>query len=245
MRDIELSSTETLTSVNDGIKLIQSTEGLTFGTDALMLAAFIRPMPCGIGVEYGSGSGIISLLLAKRNKLKNIHALEIQPYYASLTERNVSFNGLDEVITVHGTDLRDFRGEYDIVFSNPPYMRSDSGKRNEDEGKFAARHEVNGDIAQFCSAAAKNLKFGGLFYCVYRPDRLIDLITAMRASHLEPKRICFVHATEKHKPCLVLIESKLGARPSCDVMRPLILSDKTGMPTPEANYIYDNGNWFE
>lgn len=245
MTDIILSENETVTEVNDGIRLIQNKKGLTFGTDALMLAAFIRSMPSCVGVEYGSGSGIISLLLAKRGKLKTIHALEVQQYYAMLTGRNAELNGLDGIITVHNCDARNFSGEYDVVFSNPPYMKENAGKKNCDDGKYAARHEANGNIDDFCAAAAGNLKFGGLFYCVYRPDRLIDLISSLRKNRLEPKRMCFVHATCGHKPCLVLIESKLGANPSCEVMRPLFLTDTNGDPTNDAEQIYDTGMFYE
>ncbi len=232
---------ETITEVNDGITLIQNSDGLTFGTDALMLAGFVRRMPHADAAEYGSGSGIISLLLAARGKLKHIDAVEAQEYYAELTKRNAELNSLDGKVTaIHG-DIRELRKEYDVIFSNPPYMKTESGKRNLDDGKFAARHEVNGDILDFCRSAARNLKYGGLFYCVYRPDRAIDLIAAMRETKLEPKRIIYVCPDTEHRPCLMLAEGKLGGRSSCDI-RIFYLNDaKTGLPTSEAEELYKNG----
>ena len=235
---------ETLCEVNDGIRLIQDPKGLTFGTDAFLLSAFVRRSPRAVAAEYGSGSGIISLLLASRGKLGRIFALEAQEYYAELTERNAHLNGLSEKVTAMHCDVRELLCEYDIIFSNPPYMKTDSGKRNLDDGKFAARHEVLGGIADFCASAAKNLKFGGLFYCVYRPDRAVDLICAMREHGIEPKRICFVHADTLHQPCLMLVEGKRGASPSCDLMPPLFLyNDKTTVLTDRAQKIYDTGDW--
>ena len=53
--------------VNDSLKLIQETDGLTFGTDALLLAGFIKGK-YKYGCEFGSGSGIISMLLLTRGK---------------------------------------------------------------------------------------------------------------------------------------------------------------------------------
>lgn len=236
---------ETLTQVNDGIELIQNPAGLTFGTDALLLAAFLRPAPHAAAAEFGSGSGIVSMLLARRNKLKHIDALEVQPYYADLTRRNILHNGLTDQIEAVCRDVREPSREYDVIFTNPPYMKTESGRRNEDDGKFAARHEVNGDIDDFCRAAAKSLKYGGDFYAVYRPDRAVDLLTAMRRAAIEPKRLCFVHPDESHKPCLLLVSGKRGGKAGCEVMRPLFLTREDGSPTPDASRIYETGNWVE
>lgn len=240
-----LREDETLTEVNDHIQLIQNRKGLTYGTDAYLLSAFVRPSPQANAAEIGSGSGIISLLLAARHKLKHIDALEVQAYYADLTARNIALNGLSEAVTAHHADARDWRADYDLVFMNPPFMKADSGYRNEDEGKFAARHEVFGDLTALCRATAGLLKTGGNLYAVYRPDRLTDLLVAMREARIEPKRLCFVHPTAAHKPCLVLVAGKKDGKSGCDLLRPLFLTDANGKQTPDAERIYATGNWVE
>ena len=241
----ELYENEFLTEVNDGIRLIQNKNGLTYGTDAYLLSAFIKARPHGVAAEIGSGSGIISLLLAARKKFTKIHALEVQEYYASLTGRNAVLNGLSDIVEALHTDARDFKTECDAVFMNPPYMKTESGKRNEDDGKYAARHEVFGDIRDLCSASSKMLKYGGDLYVVYRPDRLTDLICAMRDSGIEPKTICFVHQTVSHSPCLVLISAKKGGKSGLKLLRPLILTDGNGNDTEDCRSIYENGEWIK
>lgn len=240
-----LAENEFLTDVNDGLRIIQNREGLTYGTDAFLLSAFVRRSPHAVAAEIGSGSGIISLLLAARQKLKTIYAIEVQAYYADLTARNVTLNGLEEIVRTVPTDARSFRTECDMVFMNPPFMKTTSGYRNENDGKFAARHEVFGDITDLCSAASDMLKTGGDLYVVYRPDRLIDLLTAMRESRIEPKRLCFVHPTSAHKPCLALVAGKKGGKSGCDLLRPLFLTDENGKQTPDAERIYQTGDWIE
>lgn len=240
-----MTKKETLTEVNFGISLLQNPDGLTYGTDALLLAAFVRRSPSAFAAEIGSGSGIVSLLVAKHGKCRHIDALEIQEDYAALTARNIAANGMSDTVTAVFADARTHRGEYDIVFMNPPYMRVDGGRRNEDDGKFAARHEVNGTVYDLCHAAARLLKTGGDLTVVYRPDRLIDLLDAMRESRIEPKRLCFIHPTAEHKPCLVLVSGKRGAKSGCDLLRPLFLTDSEGNRTPDAAVIYDTGDWVE
>jgi len=226
---IILSENETLTKVNESISLIQRENGLTFGTDAFLLASFVKPQKSGVAVELGGGTGIISLLCASREKFSKTYCVEIQENFAGIIDRNAELNGLkDKVISVHG-DVRDIKSadigcEADVVFSNPPYMKVDSGKRNVHDEKFLARHEVCGDIGDFCAAAKRLLKHGGYFYCVWRPDRLTDLVCAMRENALEPKDMTFVHANTKSAPSMVLVKAKKGAAPGVTVGEPLFLN---------------------
>ena len=117
--------------VNDRLTLLQQTDGLTFGTDALLLAGYINGK-YKRGCEFGSGSGIISMLLLTRKKVEYTVALEVQEEYAHLTRRNAELNGLDEKMETIHTDLRDYKpeAEFDIIYSNPPYMKTDSGKES-------------------------------------------------------------------------------------------------------------------
>ncbi|MBO7195753.1 MAG: methyltransferase [Clostridia bacterium] len=232
--------------VNDKLSLIQETDGLTFGTDALLLAGYINGK-FGRGCEFGSGSGIISMLLLTREKLAHATALEVQEKYADLTKRNAELNGLTERLSAVHTDLRDYKPpfEFDIIYSNPPYMKTDSGKKNVDDKKNIARHEVCGDIYDFCRAATRMLKFGGCFTAVYRTDRLVDMIDAMRTARLEPKRITFVHADTESEPSMALIEGKSGRRCGIKVTRPLIIyTDKSHREyTDDMKYIMENGSF--
>ena len=188
-----LGEGERLERINRDLRLIQNLDGLVYGTDAYMLAAFIKPQKNGAACELGAGTGVISILCADADKFASIEAVEIQPYYAELTERNVSLNGLDGKINVRCADVRDLGGvmcgSFDAVFANPPYMKTGNGKANANEKKYIARHEVKGGICDFVKAASRLLKFGGRFYCVMRPDRLCDLMCYMRECKIEPKRI--------------------------------------------------------
>ena len=232
--------------VNDNLKLIQKTDGLTFGTDALLLAGYINGK-YKRGCEIGSGCGIISLLLITREKIGSCVALEVQEEYAILTKRNAELNSLQEKLQTIHTDVRDYKpeGEFDIVYSNPPYMKTDSGKKNALDKKNIARHEVCGDITDFCKSARKMLKFGGCFAAVYRPDRLIDLLSAMRNNNIEPKRITFVHADTKSEPSIALVEGKAGGKCGLLVTKPLIIyEDRTHKGYSEdMKYIMENGSF--
>ena len=242
---MELRENERLDFVNDSLSLIQNTEGLTFGTDALLLAAYIGA-GYARGVELGGGTGIISMLLAARGKIADVTCAEIQEEYVELIARNIEYNSLSERMRCVAADVRELRlPECDAVYTNPPYMRTDTGYSNRINKKNIARHEVCGDIYDFCKSAEKMLKFGGCFAAVYRQDRLIDLIDAMRKSRIEPKRITFVHADQSSEPSMALVEGKKGGRCGLLVTKPLIIySDASHEAYSEdMNFIMENGSF--
>ena len=243
-------SGEKTVQINDGLILSQNTKGLTFGTAAYLLAAYTVGGTRKRCADLGSGTGVIPLLCAQRNKFDKIFAVEIQESFVSLIEKNVSQNSLDGKIIPICADVRslkasDIGGEVDAVTANPPYMKADSGKRNTHDEKFIARHEVMGDINDFCACAYRLLKHGGKFYTVWRPDRLCDLFFALRANRLEPKKMTFVHATCADEPCMVLVQSTKGAASGSIISRPLFLHDSQddalkNRLSKDAALIYEN-----
>lgn len=243
--DLSTNGMERIDTVNENLRLIQRTSGLTYGTDAYLLAAMLRPRPYSIGVELGGGSGIVSLLALTKQKLSHVHIWEIQPEYADLCHRNTVLNGLDGKATVHAGDIRtakvsDIGGEVDVVFSNPPYMLPGSGKDNRTREMNIARREENGSIMDFCAAASRLLRFGGTCTVVYRPDRFVDLIDAMRKNALEPKYAVFVYPSVHDVPCLVLTEAKKGGSVQLSIAPPLVIyADKSaGRYTPAMERVY-------
>jgi len=236
---------ERLDEVNDRLRLIQKTDGLTFGTDALLLAAFIGKNGHS-ALELGGGSGIISMLLSVRERFEHIVCAEIQPSYADLIQRNIALNALEDRLHALCADVRytgalGESGSFDAVFSNPPYMTEKGGALCETDARSIARHELNGTISDFTACAAKMLKYGGRFYTVYRCDRLIDLIDALRKNRLEPKRMTFVFARPSLAPSMVLTEARLGGKAELRVTRPLILSGESGENSTDYNYLLQNG----
>ncbi len=222
---------ERLDEVNERISLIQKKKGLTFGTDAFLLSAFVRPQPRARAVDLGSGTGIIPLLLCAKDKVATATAVELQTPFAELIGRNVSLNGFDGRITVLNRDVREINaatvgGEVELVVSNPPYLTANAGKTNRDAEKELARHEICGTVFDFCAVASRLLKTKGRFVCVYRSERLSDLLAAMRENRLEPKRMTFVHADVTSPPCMVLTEAVKDASVSLKITPPLFLYEQ-------------------
>jgi len=220
-----------ITKINEDLIIYQIKNGLLFGTDALKLADFICSEYAGIyknAIEFGAGSGVISLLLAKRGKINNIYAVEIQEIYADLAKFNAEINDLSEKIKIICGDLKDCDNLYydetrilphsaDMIFTNPPYIKYDekvtgsAGKLSVLDYKNISRKEISCNIYDIMKSAARLLKNGGDFYIVYRPDRFQSLFAAMTKNNITPKKIAFVYANKSNKASLVLIKGRQGA----------------------------------
>lgn len=241
-----LKDNERINEINDNLKLIEKENGLTFGTDAFLLSAIIPRRTKLVGVELGSGTGVVSLLTLARKRCKRIYGVEVQEDFFELSLRNAALNGLENEFfpickNVKDMSISDTGGEVDFVFSNPPYMTVSSGKANESAQKNIARHEVCGDINDFCACAKRLLKHGGNFYVVWRPDRLSDLIFSLKSNNLEPKRLTFIYPNSTTPPCLVLVSAKLGAKSGMVVDEPIfIYKDGTTEYTEGYASIYEN-----
>lgn len=233
--------------VNDGIILTQRNTGLKFGTDALFLSAFVpEKAKQTVAAELGSGTGIISLLLLQRKKADKIFAFEVQECYARLTEHNAKQNGFSDRLSAICKNVCDARsedcgGEVDIVVSNPPYMLANGGLHPQNEEKDIAKREVLGNIDDFAKCASRLLKWGGSFFCVYRPDRLPSLITALKNANLEPKKLTLVYDNPTSKPCLVLLSARKGSGEELNITRPLYLraSADSKEYSKEAQAVFD------
>jgi tRNA1Val (adenine37-N6)-methyltransferase len=229
-----LGEGETLDELRPGgVRIIQPARGYRFSLDPLLLAGFARVRPGEAVADLGTGSGVIPLLLAARSGGARIVGVELQPALADRARRSVALNGLEGRIKIVEADLRDLRGRLEpqsfaAVLANPPYRRVGSGRKAPVAERAAARHELAGGLEDFLRAAAYLLGTGGRFYVVYLAERLAELLTAMRASRLEPKRLRCVHSRGGEPARLVLIEGRKDGRGGLTVESPLFMYEGEG-----------------
>ena len=120
-------------------------------------------------------------------------------------------------------------------------MKANSGRENPDDEKNIARRELNGTVVDFCNAAGRLLKSGGRFYAVHRPERMCDLICAMREAKIEPKTMLYVCPDADTPPSLILVEGRKDGSPSIYLSRSLYIYKKgTREYTEDMDAVYEN-----
>lgn len=226
-----------------GLKLIQKKKGFCFGVDAVLLANFADVKKGDKVIDLGTGTGIIAVLLAGKTKAARITGLEIQPGMAEMAARSVSLNQLQGKVGIVTGDIKDSaeqfgNASYNVVVTNPPYIRQGSGLLNPMDSKALSRHEIKCTLEDVVRAGSRLLAPGGQFAMVHRPERLADIICLLRNYGIEPKYLRFVHPSPYRKPRLLLIKGMKGGRPELKMMDPLYVYDEKGNYSKEINEIY-------
>lgn len=215
-----------------------------FGTDAVLLAAFAAPRRTERAVDLCTGGGIIPLLwLCGDAPQQPVIGVEIQAACCRLAERSIAANGDGARFRVIEGDLRqaaDFlpREQFSLVTCNPPYYAVGSGYANESEARRIARSETMCDTADVCAAARYLLKYGGRLCVCQRPERAADVICAMRAAGIEPKRLRLVQQRAGSEPWLLLAEGRRGGRPGVRWLPTLLIEAADGSYSQEMRQIY-------
>ncbi len=231
---------ETLDTLVDGrLRLYQSRAGYRFSLDALLLAHFVTVKARQRVVELGVGNGAVSLLLSHLHPTTTLAGVEVQPAMAERARRAVALNNLQERITVVDGDVRESRAllapsSFDVAVSNPPFRKPTSGRISANRERQLARHELAGGLTDFIAAAAYLLRPKGWLALIYGAERAVELLAALRAGGLEPKRLRWVHSFVEDSALLVLVEAVKGGRSGVAVEAPLVIYRAGKQYSPEA-----------
>ncbi|MCX8160670.1 MAG: methyltransferase [Candidatus Saccharicenans sp.] len=220
------------------ILVLQRKNGFRFSLDAPLLADFITTSEGDELLEVGTGCGIISLLLSLK-PFKHILALEVQPALVELARRNVLLNNLEGRITVLHKDFREYHPyrKFDVIFSNPPYIRRNSGFLSPSEEKNIAKHEMLCSLEELLSFTRDWLKETGRAYFIFPDNRRAEFERELGKQGLKLKTSRLVHPRENEPANFFLAECAFSAG-SCRTIRPLILYGPDGKYTAEAEEIF-------
>ncbi len=227
----------------ENLRILQKNTGFRFGMDAVLLADFARIEPRDRAADFGTGTGILPLLIAGRGRAAHIDALEIQADMADMASRSVQLNGLAERIAVHHVPVEEADtiippGTLDAIVCNPPYGVPGTTLLNPAETLKLARHQGERGLADWYRMAYKLLRGKGRFSMIYPAPRMLEAMEQMKKARLEPKWFRLIYPNI-HKPAnLVLIEAMKDAKPMLHTEPPLIVYTDDGSMTDELKKIY-------
>lgn len=215
-----------------------------FGTDAFLLADFSQYRAKDRVCDLGTGCGIIPLIMQKHRPPQVTYAVDIQEGAIEQLRLGMERSETSAIVPVCA-DLKELwdgapLGQLDLVTCNPPYKADNAGFQSAITAQRIARHEILCTIDDVCAAAAKLLKFGGRLCVCNRPERLSDVMYAMKSHDIEPKRLRMVSKNADEAPWLFLIEGKKGSKPFMKIEPQLYIRSGDGF-TDELQRIYATG----
>ncbi|GJL77250.1 MAG: SAM-dependent methyltransferase [Nitrospinaceae bacterium] len=223
----------------------QNAQGYRYSIEPFLLANFIHLEPGFEVLDIGTGCGVIPLLLMTREPQLQIIAVEIQKSLNDLARQNVAKNGLlNHIQVIHGnfSQVAETLGNdvFDLVISNPPYRKRNTGRTNPNEEKAIARHELLLNLHSILKDSACLLKAGGKIALTYPPHRLSEVLSEMKNHELFPSRLRFIHGSRGTDAKIFLVEGIKGCQTNCSVEPPLYVYKENNSFTEEMEHIYDS-----
>lgn len=217
-----MSYIENLESVNK--KMFVEEKGLKITDDAILLSKFIKGYfdtnyknmrDKKIFLEIGAGQGVISLLLSEMDIVSKILAVEIQEEIFEILKKNVEINKLNDKIIPINKNIKSIEGEYDFIFSNPPYKKINSGKMPKNEAERVSKYEVLLTLEELILEIKRLLKNHGEFFVIVPNDRLNDVFKNI---YVNKMNILSIDINKCKKMDLVVVHGKKGGKSNSKIM---------------------------
>ena len=207
-------------------------------TDSMLLSDFARLPRNAQVLDLGSGCGTLGLLLCAKDKNCTVTGLEISESAHNAALGNIARNNLSSRLKSICTDLRTLPAELPASFhccvSNPPYFSGGPAS----QATPIARRDDFCTPAELFQTASKALRYGGDFFLVHKPEKLVQLISCGAAVSLEAKNLTLVRHKEGGPITLILLQFRKGGKSGLQIHEQSLF-DPQGKPTAYYRAVYN------
>jgi len=210
--------------------LLQPTKGYRYSMDPVVLCSQAPPICSGDRIlDVGCGCGIIPVILGHCFPQSRITGVEIQSELAQIAQKNIINNKLTQTVSIINADIKHLNpastnGPFDLILSNPPYKKRNTGRLNPDLQKAIARHEIAMDIQSLAAKAQTLLRHKGRFMIIFPSERLMDIEQAVQATSIYPEWIRYIHTGQKKTPKRIIFSGRKNIAAQRRILPPIYLS---------------------
>lgn len=154
------------------------------GTDSLVLGSWAQTGHASNILDIGTGTGILALMMAQKNKLAHITAIDIDDDAVRQAKANVAGSLWSHRIEVVKADVAAFQSQkaFDVIISNPPYFHHAASPTNAFDNakdkRLTARQDETLTPGVLFFNCSRLLKPVGQIYCVYPATRHREVVDA-------------------------------------------------------------------
>ncbi len=232
------------------LRLQQPKRGHRVGHDAILLAAACPARAGERVVDLGAGVGAAGLALAARADDVIVTLVEIDAGLAALAAANAERNGLAARVRVAALDVaapaRAFAAaglapeSVARVLANPPFNDPVRQRASPDRRRRLAHVGPRGTLAAWIKTAARLLRPRGTVTLIWRADGLADVLDVLAAG-FGAVTVLPVHPKPGEPAIRILVRATKGSRAPLAVLPGLVLNDRSGGPTQEAESVLRGG----
>ncbi|SEN51740.1 tRNA1Val (adenine37-N6)-methyltransferase [bacterium A37T11] len=199
-------------------KIDQSGSAMKVNTDGVLLGAIAGNKIMDHVLEIGTGTGLVSLMLAQRFEGANIQAVEIDEDAARQAKKNFTQSPFAARLDSIHTDFKNYEPKvgYDLIVSNPPYFIN--SLKNSNARKAIARHSsatFYDDLLQYAIKWLNPLGKLALIMPITIRENLAEKLSGYNNLNIQEE--LFIRSFPTTKPIRVLVHIIKGT-PSAPVM---------------------------
>ena len=184
---------------------------MKIGTDGVLLGAWATVKNEFSVLDLGTGTGVISLMMAQRSNAEIIEAVEIDgPAFEQAVSNFENSPWSDRLFCYHAS-IQEYAQEiddtYDLIISNPPFYTDSNPSKNKE--RATARFEDSMPFEHLTYAASKLLDTKGRFAVIIPFKEEKNFIALAERQSLLLNRICRVKGTKSSPIKRSLLEFSL------------------------------------
>ncbi len=237
--------------ISRNLLIEQPAQGYRFSIEPFILSHFVKPESNSKVLDIGTGCGIIPLLLITKHKDLKITGIEIQKSLFQQAKKNIQTNEYENFIQIIHDDFYSLKENYskehfDLIVSNPPYRKKNSGRINPCSEKAIARHELSLSLSNLVKYSSPILKTTGKIILTYPITRRDEVIGELRKNNFFPNRILIVKGHKKTKSSFFVVEASKSNQTLFPRESELIILNEDGSYTETMQEIYasfNNSGW--
>ncbi len=180
--------------------IIQEKTAMKVGIDGVLLGAWANVSNSGSILDIGTGTGLLALMCAQKNKTTTIDAIEVNTDAFNEALNNVNNSPWSNRISIKNIDFQSFteNKKYNHIISNPPFYTENS--HSPDIGRNIARNANNLPLDFLLKKASEYLSENGKISLIYSSQNLDLLKKNVSNNNLNISNICYVYPS-LHKTC--------------------------------------------
>ena len=162
-------------------------------------------------LDIGTGTGLLSLMLAQKNPEMKIDAIEIDNDAAEQAKTNIESSPWKEQINIIQADVKgfSFEKEFDLIISNPPFYENEI--RSATDSKNVAHHSENLTLKELLVIIKENLTKRSSFFLLLPYKRNEEIKKLFKDQQLHITKMILVRQSVKHDYFRVFIKGNLNA----------------------------------
>lgn len=188
----------------------QSKDVFRVGTDGVLLGSLANVDKALKVLEVGTGTGLISLMLAQRNSIAEFLGIDINEEAVNLTRQNFENSPFHAMLKNIHQDFKTFETteKFDVIVSNPPYFEVSGSEKDK-----IARQTVELNFRQLISKSSTLLSETGVFSVIIPTEAGQDFIKIAEEKQLFLIKRIYIRGIETSKPKRLVLEFSLTEQP--------------------------------